>query len=121
MPEHPPKNKQQKVVENYQEKDSGQSTSTALSENNNPPVIEKAPVAPTHSTIPMTEAEAHYRSLTDFFKYLVSIVLLGVGILVGVGLYITNKDMSAMRAEVRQNISDIKLDLRQSLSDVKAD
>jgi len=69
----------------------------------------------------MTEVEAHYRSLTEFFRYLVTIVLTGIGVLIGVGLYVTNKDMSAMRAEVRQNTSDVKSELRQSLSDVKAD
>lgn len=75
----------------------------------------------TARSVPMTEAEAHYRSLADFFKYLVTIVLSGIALLVGVGLYVTNKDMAAMRAEVRQNISDVKSDLKQSLSDVKTD
>jgi hypothetical protein len=69
----------------------------------------------------VTEAELHYKSLTDYFKYLVTVTLAAIGILVTVGLYVTYKDVSAMRAEVRQNVLDAKAEIRQNMSDVKSD
>lgn len=62
----------------------------------------------------VTEAELHYKSLTDYFKYLVTLTLAAIGILVTVGLYVTYKDVSAMRAEVRQNVLDAKAEIRQT-------
>jgi len=76
----------------------------------------------------VTETELHYRSLTEYFrslteyfKYVVKITFTGITILVAVALYITNKDLSAMRAEVRQNVLDAKAEIRQNMSDIKAD
>jgi len=71
--------------------------------------------------MPVIDAELHYKSLTDYFKYLVTITAMGVGILVAVGLYITYRDMSSMRAEVKQNLSDVKGEIRQNMADVKGD
>src|SRR5712692_311778 len=80
---------------------------------------------PSNSQYPITDAELHYKSLTDYFKFLVtltlSLTLGGIGILTTVGLYFSYKDMAAMRAEVRQNLSDVKAEVRQNMSDVKSD
>jgi hypothetical protein len=76
---------------------------------------------PPTPNIPITDAELHYKSLTDYFKFLVTLTLAGIGILTTVGLYIGYKDMAAMRAEVRQNLSDVKGEVRQNMSDVKSD
>jgi len=77
------------------------------------------------SSYPATEAQLHYKSLTDYFKFLVTltlgVTLGGIGILTTVGLYFSYKDMAAMRAEVRQNLSDVKADVRQNMSDAKSD
>ena len=80
---------------------------------------------PSNSQYPAAEAELHYKSLTDYFKFLVTLTLTvtlgGIGILTTVGLYFSYKDMAAMRAEVRQNLSDVKAEVRQNMSDAKSD
>ena len=50
----------------------------------------------------ITDAELHYKSLTDYFKFLVTLTLAAIGILTTAGLYVGYKDMAGMRAEVRQ-------------------
>ena len=80
---------------------------------------------PNNSQNPVTDAELHYKSLTDYFKFLVtltlSVTLGGIGILTTVGLYFSYKDMAAMRAEVRQNLADVKAEVRQNMSEAKSD
>src|SRR6266404_4012855 len=80
---------------------------------------------PSNSQYQSVEAELHYKSLTDYFKFLVTLTLTltlgGIGILTTVGLYFSYKDMAAMRAEVRQNLSDVKTEVRQNMSDAKSD
>lgn len=75
---------------------------------------------PSNSQYPISEAELHYKSLTDLFKFLVTLAAVFIGLFTTVGLYLGYKDMSAMRAEVRQNLLDAKADMRQNMSDVKA-
>lgn len=76
---------------------------------------------PSNSQYPVAEAELHYKSLTDLFKFLVTLAAVFIGLFTTVGLYLGYKDMAAMRAEVRQNLLDAKGDMRQNMSDVKAD
>ncbi|MDX6404533.1 MAG: hypothetical protein QOH70_1988 [Blastocatellia bacterium] len=79
------------------------------------------PTPQTNSQYPTTEAELHYKSLTDLFKFLVTLTAVFIGILTAAGVYVGYKDMAAMRAEVRQNLLDVKSETRQNMSDVKAD
>jgi len=76
---------------------------------------------PSNSQYPITEAELHYKSLTDLFKFLVTLAAVFIGLFTTAGLYLGYKDMAAMRAEVRQNLSDVKAEVRQNMSDAKSD
>ena len=78
-------------------------------------------IAPSQSSIPVTEAQLHYQSVLDFLKYKITITMGAITLLIGVGLYFSYRDMAAMRTEVRGNLAEVKSEIRQSLVDAKSD
>jgi hypothetical protein len=63
----------------------------------------------------MTEAEIHYKELQSYFKWLVTMTLAALGIIISVGLFIFYKDMSQARSDLKSQVERIKLDVKDEV------
>jgi len=59
-----------------------------------------------------SEEQRHYENLIRYFKYLVTITIAAITILVGVGIFFTYQNISDARQEVTKNLSEINNNVR---------
>jgi hypothetical protein len=61
-----------------------------------------------------SEEQRHYDSLIRFFKYLVTLTIAAITIVVGVVMFLTFQNMSDARQEVTKSLTEIKTDVKDA-------
>ena len=61
-----------------------------------------------------TEEQRHYESITNYFKYLVTVTAAAITIITGVVLYFTFQNVSEARKEVNDKLSEMKNEIKDA-------
>lgn len=56
-----------------------------------------------------TEEEKHYRSLTSYFKYLITITSIAISVISGMAIYFSYNSLSDLKEEVRTELGQMKV------------